>query len=554
MLKLRPSISILLLLLIICNISKAQYVFEKFDIYPGLVHGANPSNFVVVDTFLYFGADDGAHGIEPWICDGTQSGTQLIKDITTGKQSTTGAFMSSVNGKVAFLAGNSPNGYEPWITDGSANGTQMLKDIYSGPPSSLNTNRPYYYSTGTELYFSVNDGPHGIELWKTDGTTNGTVLVKDINPGTKGSQPAGFTKYKGKVYFIADDGSHGSELWVTDGTTNGTNIVIDMNAGLVHGYVRHLTVYNNKLYFAAYYNLQVCLMESDGTANGTKKVKEVNIVDSKVDAKSIVEYNGKLYFAGRDTSASDGVELWVSDGTAAGTNMVKDIYPSFGQSSNPDKLTVANNKLYFIADDGITKYGLWMTDGTANGTQIVTDANSNPLDITPYSILNYGNKLYFGLKEASYKYGLWVTDGTTTGTKVVKGSDTTFSFRGNFAVCNNSLYFGGTEYSYFSSDYELWKLTDTTLNSNPPTNIEATATRDITISPNPTSGKVLLSFDKVYEQGVIRVTDMSGKVLKVQQLTGERSLEMDLTALPAGMHIINLQHKDGNISQKLLLE
>ena len=78
-------------------------------------------------------------------------------------------------------------------------------------------------------YFSASDGISGPALWKTDGTSAGTVLVKDINPGVNGSRPGGFAVFNGVLYFSANDGSNGSELWKTDGTAAGTQLVKDIN-------------------------------------------------------------------------------------------------------------------------------------------------------------------------------------------------------------------------------------------------------------------------------------------------------------------------------------
>ena len=75
----------------------------------------------------------------------------------------------------------------------------------------------------------IDDSIHGNELWKTDGTEEGTTMVKDIRDGSDSSNPYGFTEFNGELYFVADDGVHGFELWKTDGTGIGTILVADID-------------------------------------------------------------------------------------------------------------------------------------------------------------------------------------------------------------------------------------------------------------------------------------------------------------------------------------
>ncbi len=103
----------------------------------------------------------------------------------------------------------------------------------------------------TALFFTANDGIHGTELWKSDGTENGTALVKDINQGAGSSTPRSLLNWNGILYFTADDGIHGRELWRSDGTANGTTLVQDIYAGVASSAPDHLTALGDYLFFTA---------------------------------------------------------------------------------------------------------------------------------------------------------------------------------------------------------------------------------------------------------------------------------------------------------------
>src|SRR5262245_37616704 len=133
--------------------------------------------------------------------------------------------------------------------------------------------------------FTANNGTNGFELWISDGTAAGTKLLKDINTTTAGaySTPYGFYGFKGKIYFAANNGIDGYELWVTDGTAAGTKLVKDINDGSTGSVLDPLfaplytfTTLNGKMLFGANGgDGKIGVWASDGTEAGTTLVKAV---------------------------------------------------------------------------------------------------------------------------------------------------------------------------------------------------------------------------------------------------------------------------------------
>ena len=148
--------------------------------------------------------------------------------------------LTEFNDKLYFSANDGENGRELFVTDGTTEGTQLLVDLDPGS-SNYGYNYSSYPAGFTEfdgkLYFSANDGESGTELFVTDGTAEGTQLLIDLNPGSSNygysysSSPINFTEFNDKLYFSANDGENGRELFVTDGTTEGTQLLTDLNSG-----------------------------------------------------------------------------------------------------------------------------------------------------------------------------------------------------------------------------------------------------------------------------------------------------------------------------------
>ena len=148
---------------------------------------------------------------------------------------------------------------------------QVIKEIFNGPYSTTVGNCSLTINGVT--FFSAGDGTTGTELWRTDGTANGTFLLKDIYPGGSGSNPQEFVNYNGNLFFIATTAT-GSYLWKSDGTVNGTVQIGSFTAR------PPLVVYNSKLIFNSDYQLYISDGSQAGTVADPKQLPAVGSDDS----------------------------------------------------------------------------------------------------------------------------------------------------------------------------------------------------------------------------------------------------------------------------------
>ena len=451
--------------------------------------GSYASNLTRFNDKLYFTANDGESGNELWVSDGTTEGTSLLVDINpndsdNGDTSNSSDSSSSYyylspdssyasnfiefNDQLYFTANDGENGNELWVSDGTTEGTSLLVDIDPG------TNEGYYYSSprgsyasnfiefNDRLYFTANNEENGNELWVSDGTTEGTSLLIDINPGESGSNyysfpqssfASNFIEFDDRLYFTANDGENGTELWVSDGTTEGTNLLKDINPNSNEGY--------NYSY------------------------------PQSSSASNFIEFNDQLYFTAND--GENGTELWVSDGTTEGTNLLKDINPSirsssynysessysFPESSYASNFIEFNDQLYFTANDGESGNELWVSDGTTEGTHILKDINPGFSGSYNYSfpdgsyannLTEFNDQLYFTANDGENGNELWVSDGTTEGTNLLIDINPGVSGNSYYSSPDNSFVENLTEFNdqlYFTANdgengNELWVSDGTT--------------------------------------------------------------------------------------------
>ncbi|MEP6951529.1 MAG: ELWxxDGT repeat protein [Ginsengibacter sp.] len=413
------------------------------DINPGAA-GSAPGLMALLNGFLYFAATRPAEGRELWRTDGTPGGTTLVKDIQPGPVGSFAAdldifhpfiipsFIFSNGSYLLFAANTTGSGNELWKSDGTGVGTVLLKEINTGHVSADSSNPSNYYTLNNITLFTATDATHGNEIWKTDGTPAGTVLVKDINPGTPGFDEfefapgfafpffLGFHTFNNHAYFQANDGTSFGELWSTDGT--GVNTILLKNIAQttfpISIMVSQAVNLPNKFIFPIADSttpFRSELWQSDGTPGGTvlfksfppvqeNDVPEIFVPNSadflnRTLTQQLFQGN-KFFFTARD--GANGYELWISDGTLAGTHVVKDINPGAGNGIDIDRNVSAlytNTALFFAANNGANGNELWQTDGTAGNTTIVADINPNAGNADPGLSMILNHKIIFSATE-----------------------------------------------------------------------------------------------------------------------------------------------------------
>lgn len=257
---------------------------------------------------------------------------------------------------------------------------------------------------GDNLIFAANTG-YGIEPHKYNLQMNSAEMIKNINNSDNSILKKEFFNIGNNIYYFATD-NYNLQLWSTDLTTNITSKVKDLNIYYSNSNDIIAKVLNNKLYFIFEKKLYV----SDGTTNGTIQITNVTNVGNY-----LFENNGFVFFIG--SSANYGREIWKTDGSLAGTTIVKDINPGANSSivSGYEKMYEFNNKIIFIARDINYKLGLWSTDGTdINTVNFYTISYSS--SFYDFDFQNY-DKLLFTING-----DLWKTDGTNVGTNIIYSS------------------------------------------------------------------------------------------------------------------------------------
>ncbi len=381
---------------------------------------------IIVDNKLFFVAEDGVHGKELWQSDGTTDGTRRVGNIQSENGHSSLNNITQVNDTL-FLTAKSDvlygqASYELKAVNYTSNESISIKKlpaykygnsfVFGGHPSSSIMGSPFVSLTNVNgtLFFIINV-ENGKELWTSDGSATGTTLIKAFS---ESNGPSNLTSFNNQLFFVSS-----GDLWVYNGADNSTALIKE---GIE---VRRLQNKNGLLIFSskAEENDGVELWKSDGTTEGTVKVKGLG---STADIFSSFIGTDTLFFVVRNKD-NNTQSLWRSDGTTSGTTLlitkpeISNFHPQGRQIRDSfNGLIHVNNLLFFATADIEKGEELWKSDGSAAGTVLVKNIDPRFNEGAYLHNLTHVNGSLFFLSNNA----LWKSDGTEAGTTVIPLSST----------------------------------------------------------------------------------------------------------------------------------
>lgn len=380
-------------------------------------------------------------------------------------------------GAVFYFPGTDPeHGTELWRSDGTAEGTAMVADIRPGPDGSIASRLKL---VGDVVIFRADDGTLGLELYTVGKDPSTLTLLLDINPNGDGVRSDLFVGHDKGIYFVGDDGIHGLDPWRSDGTAARTAILADTalpDSQSANSFADFIGRSSTHTFFRTrgQFSIGEELWAFADSASGMQLLKSFEQLHSF--SPSVTGALDEVFFFEAQENFGDPVGLWKSDGTIAGSKFVKDINTTLingspsGDSIRGDP-TAFQGELYFAADDGIHGKELWKSDGNEGGTVLVADINPIPgadglSQILGRDKLPAGNFLPLFATDGFTGFEPFVFNGTQVSSREIRtGPANSNVFQGD-AINQNLFFFAEDDffgfelYRYSGLDASVVRITD----------------------------------------------------------------------------------------------
>ncbi|GEM_PF-5704764 len=384
-----------------------------------LPFSSSARDVAVLGNQFVFANQDLRGGDEPWISDGTRAGTRRLVDLEKGGRGSHPRRFAAAMGRIFFASSTKGFGEDPWWTNGTSGGTQLL--ARPNPPiQGTGDGNPFsLMARAVEgiFFFRAEDPQRGIELWGTDGTPMGTMVLGDLEPGKWGSNPGQGISLGGKFLFAATRIGVGRELFASNGTPNGTGLLLDLQPGSGSGDPRRFFRVGNKVFF----NAETLatgreLWVTDGTPAKTGLVRDLQVGPASSNPQPLAAIGGRLLFQAEKTKGVPG--LFLGDGTANGTISLLNPKRTVGLKKILGA-HILGESILFYAQNLVNGLELWKSRGKKGDAGLLIDLLPGRGD----GVLNGGfvfeKTLYFLGRKTTGKYRLFQSDGTPLGTKVV---------------------------------------------------------------------------------------------------------------------------------------
>lgn len=482
---------------------------------------SSPQYLTAFNQFMFFRANN-EFGNEPWVTDGTQNGTFMLKDIANGKLSSNPGRFHELNGKYFFVANDSVK-TNVYITDGTTLGTSIFLHFHD------TVNQRYLYNSfikvDDKLYFNALNDSNGMQLWETDGTEINTNRITNF----KGSSWNYFIgKINDEYVFLHGDSSTGVELWKSKGSEYTATLIKDINPGKSSTQINFLGQINNSILFTALDSSNDReLWITDATSNGTHLLKNISINTSSGIQSPKILNNNLLFSAYNDTNLA----IWISDATEKGTKQ----YLSTRINESLNDYHISNNDIFASVNSNLGTE-LYMKVG--DSLQFFRDLIPGNASSFPIKFINLNDSLVvFSATKPNSTSNIWIINKNSKSVQMPFDLNTDLYSGSGFANFKNKLFFGMYNFNFNGSSIYYISPSNSSVNTY--------KFSPVLIYPNPSSDFIIIQNKQPIKN--IHIYNQLGQLVLDRVMDDTTTVELDIQHLDSGVYLIKIEDVNGRV-------